>query len=220
MNLNLKRAFPVLSLLCATTLAAQAPSDANKKNEVGLVIGPALTPGVGLQSGQQITFNSSFALGAEYDYRIFKRKTIGVSAGVDFLASPNDVFVSNPPPNVSPQYAYLFLTPHVRVTLRPDAPIRPWLLFGGGYANYAPSTPAVPLVQVQGGGSTNTFVFGGGVDTKPLITLPSLPILGALPVGARVEVKDFYAGQANFGVPTTSSRQNTVAFTGGLLLHF
>lgn len=36
--------------------------------------------------------------------------------GVDFLASAADVKVSYPSPDVSPEYAYLFLSPDIKLT--------------------------------------------------------------------------------------------------------
>jgi hypothetical protein len=205
----------------ATAVHAQAvPSHPtpNDKNEVGLVIGATLTPSVALQGGGNVNLNSSLALGAEYDRRLIGHHT-ALYAGIDFLASPFDVKASFPPPNVTPQYAYLFLTPHVRVKFNADGTWEPWLLLGGGYANFAPKEPPVRNVDVTGSGSTGALVFGGGIDTKPLIHF-SLPVVGKLPIAARFEVRDFLSGQPNYGVPTTSNLQNNVAFTGGLLLRF
>lgn len=96
-----------------------------KKNEVGLVIGAAVTPSQTLASGvsetpRTLTFNSSLALGAEFDHRLNTRKRLGLLAGVDFLASPLDVKLDQRPANVIPQYAYLFLTPHIRLKFHPD----------------------------------------------------------------------------------------------------
>lgn len=212
--------YMLLSFAVSASLA-QSPSSATppSKNEIGLVIGATLTPSVGLESGGVIDLNSSLALGAEYDRRLFGHRT-AVYAGLDFLASPNDVHASQPPSNVSPEYAYLFLTPHVRVKFNADRAIQPWLLFGGGYADFAPAQPRSGGVNVAGHGNSNTFEFGGGVDTKPLIHLKGLPLIGSLPIGARAEVRDFYSGQPDYGVTTTSSRQNNVVFTGGLVLHF
>ena len=62
--------------------------------------------------------------------------------------------------------------------------------------------------------------FGGGVDTKPILRLKGLPLIGELPIGGRFEVRGFYSGQPNYGLPSSGSRQNTVSFTGGLLLRF
>ena len=220
---NIAKCSAICLLLSAVVTAAyaQAGSSApvsSDKNEIGLVIGATLTPSVARQGGGDVKLNSSLALGAEYDRRLIGHHT-ALYGGVDFLASPFDVKASFPPANVSPEYAYLFLTPHVRVKFNADGTWEPWLLLGGGYANFAPKEPATRNVNVTGSGSTGALVFGGGIDTKPLVHL-SLPVVGKLPIAARFEVRDFLSGQPNYGVPTTSSLQNNVAFTGGLLLRF
>ena len=209
----------VVSLIAPTLHAQSVASDPVAKNEVGLVIGATETPNVGLQRGGSVNLNSSLALGAEYDRRLIGHHT-ALYAGVDFLASPFDVKASFPPADVSPQYAYLFLTPHVRVKWNADGALQPWLLFGGGYADFAPKQPPAGNVNVTGAGSTGTLEFGGGLDTKPLLHLKGIPIVKNLPIGARFEVRDFYSGQPNYGVPSSSSLQNNIAFTGGLLLRF
>ncbi len=201
-----------------TALEAQAVPSAPTKNEVGLVIGATLPQGVDLARGGRVSSNADLAFGLEYDRHLVGRR-VAVSGGVDFLVSPSDVTVQSPAADVSPQYAYLFLTPHVRVKFSPDRTIQPWLLFGGGYANFAPAQPRFSTVNVQGSGSTGTFEFGGGVDTKPLVNF-KVPVVGRLPIGARLEVRDFYSGTPNFGVETVSSRQNFLVYTGGLVLHF
>ena len=220
--MKIKQAALLIScaFVTATALHAQATiPEPSLKNEVGLVIGATLTPGVGLQRGGSVNFNPSLAFGAEYDRRITGHHT-SLSTGIDFLASPFDVKANNAAADVSPQYAYLFLTPHVRVHFNTEGKLQPWLLFGGGYADFAPAQPLSSSVKVTGAGSTGALEFGGGVDTRPLITLKPIPVVGKLPIGARLEVRDFYSGQPRYGLPTTSSLQNNVVFTGGLLLRF
>jgi hypothetical protein len=73
---------------------------------------------------------------------------------------------------------------------------------------------------VTGASNSGTLEFGGGLDTKPLLRLHGLPWIGKIPIGARLEVRDFYSGQPNYGVPTNCNRQNSVVFTGGPLLRF
>jgi hypothetical protein len=70
-----------------------------------------------------LTFNSSLALGAEFNHRLNTSKRLGVLAGVDFLASPLDVKLDEWTVNVIPQYAYIFLTPHVRAKFHPQCPM-------------------------------------------------------------------------------------------------
>ena len=219
-----KRHIRSLACMLMTTavsigLAQSGSSTSTTKNEVGLVIGATETPSIGLQRGGNVNLNSSLALGAEYDRLLLGRHT-ALYGGVDFLASPLDVKVSSPASDVSPQYAYLFLTPHVKIKLNATGTFQPWLLFGGGYANFAPAQPRTGSVKVTGQGSTGTLEFGGGVDTRPLVRLKGIPKIGTLPIGARFEVRDFYSGQPKYGVPSNGSFQNNVSFTGGLVLHF
>jgi hypothetical protein len=60
--------------------------------------------------------NSSLALGAEYDRLLLGKRTT-LYVGADFLASSVDVKVSYPSALASPEYAYLFLSPHIKVKL-------------------------------------------------------------------------------------------------------
>ncbi len=208
-------------LVFMSDVRVHAQTDASRpstRNEIGLQIGATETPSIGLAGGGAIHLNSSLALGAEYDRQLLGRYT-ALYGGIDFIASPLDVKASFPAANVSPEYAYLFLTPNVRLKFNQGGSFAPWLLFGGGYADFSPAQPRAGGVNVAGAGNTGTLEFGGGLDTKPLV-LKGVPLIGALPIGGRVEVRDFYSGQPNYGVPTEGTRQNSVVLTGGLLLRF
>jgi hypothetical protein len=190
------------------------------KNEVGLVIGATATPSQTLSQGgtsfgpaRDLTFNESLALGAEYDHRFATAKRVGIYGGVDFLASPLDVKLSQPLQGVSPQYAYVFLTPHVRVKFHPAGPVAPWLSFGGGYARFRETAPNTST-PFRPGTNTGTFEFGVGIDTRSVVRVLRVPI------GFRFEVRDFYSGLPNYNQPINASLQNNVAFTGGLLIRF
>jgi hypothetical protein len=208
----------LLAVFVALVLQAQA----QQKNEVGLVIGATTNPALGLASGssvvaptQNLTFGSSLALGAEYDRRLNSGRT-AFYVGVDFLASPLDVKLNQPPAGTSPEFAYIFLTPHVRVKFNADGALKPWLSFGGGYARLTPfgQTSPTATAGLKGANNTGSFEFGGGVDTAPIVHVFRVPI------GFRLEVRDFYSGTPNFNAQLDSRRLNTVAYTGGLLLKF
>jgi hypothetical protein len=77
-----------------------------------------------------------------------------------------DVKLSNPPPDVIGQYAYIFLTPHVRVKFHPHGPLAPWLLVGGGYARFLEKRPAAVPSFIPG---TNT---GTAVSAAASIPAP------------------------------------------------
>src|SRR5258708_39124147 len=96
------------------------------------------------------------------------KEKFGIEGGVDFLASPLDVKLSQKSQNVIGQYAFIFLTPHVRVKFHPDGVFSPWLSFGGGYARFLEKAPtAAP--SFKPGTNTGTFVFGGGVVSRTLV---------------------------------------------------
>jgi hypothetical protein len=202
------------------------PALAQAKNEVGLVIGGIVGPGQTLSPGtsftgpggtvlpnRDITFNPSVTLGAEYDRVVVQKQRVAIGGGVDFLASPFDVKLSPQSQNSIDQYAVIFLTPHVRVKFHPNGVFSPWLSFGGGYARFLEKAPAT-APSFKPGTNTGTFVFGGGVDTRTVIHVLKIPI------GFRIEVRDFYSGLPNYNQKVTGNLQNNLAFTGGLLIKF
>ncbi len=166
------------------------------KNEVGLVIGATTTPSQSLIQGispagttGNLSFNESLTLGAEYDRYFATSKRVAIYGGVDFCASPFDVKLSQPPPDVSLQYAYVFLTPHLRLKLRPTGPLAPWLSLGGGYARFLEQPPSSG--SFRPGTNTGTFEIGAGIDTRTVVRVIKIP------VGFRFEVRDFYSGFPN-----------------------
>jgi hypothetical protein len=204
----------------------RAPVLAQEKNEVGLVIGGIVTPSQTLSAeasligpggtvlpNRDIAINSSLTLGAEYDRSFVLRKSFAIGGGVDFLASPFDVKLCQQTQNAIGQYAFIFLTPHVRVKFHPDGVFSPWLSFGGGYARFLEKAPtAAP--SFRPGTNTGTFVFGGGVDTRTVVHVLRIPI------GFRIEVRDFYSGLPNYNQKVTGNLQNNLTFNGGLLIRF
>ena len=212
----------IIFAFCSLPASAQ---ETPVKNEVGLVIGGTVTPSQTASRGtsligssgtalpnRDITFDSSFTLGAEYDRRLGLTRRIAVYGGIDFLASPNDVKLSQQIQNVPSQYAFIFLTPHVRVKFHPSGAFSPWLSFGGGYARFREAA-RLATPSFRPGTNTGTFVFGGGLDTRTILHVLKIPI------GFRVEVRDFYSGAPNYSV-RVDGRQNNLAFTGGLLIKF
>jgi len=211
--------------LALWSLPALAQED-HGKNEVGLIIGGTVTPSQTLASGtgligpsgtvlssRNLAFNPSLSLGTEYDRRFLTTRRFAIYGGVDFLASPMDVKLSQQFQNVIGQYAYIFLTPHLRVKFKPSGAFSPWLSFGGGYARFLEKAP--PATQsFRPGTNTGTLMFGGGVDTRAVLHVFKIPI------AFRVEVRDFYSGLPNYNLKVTGNLQNNLAFTGGLLIKF
>ena len=111
------------------------------------------------------------------------------------------------------QYAYVFLTPHVRVKFFPEGALSPWLSFGAGYARFLEKRPENAPSFIPGT-NTGTLLLGGGVDTRTLIRVLRVPI------GLRAEVRDFYSGSPNYNQTVRGDLQHNVVFTGGLLIKF
>jgi hypothetical protein len=212
---------------CLMTAALWSPPAlAQDKNEVGLVIGGIVTPSQTLSPGasliapsgtvlptRDITLDSSLTLGAEYDREFVGRQKFVIDGGIDFLASPFDVKLSQKAQNAIGEYAFIFLTPHVRVKFHPDGAFSPWLSFGGGYARFLESVPPAAS-SFRRGTNTGTLVFGGGIDTRTVVHVLKIPI------GFRIEVRDFYSGLPNYNQKVTAHLQNNLAFNGGLLIRF
>ncbi len=179
------------------------------------MIGATVIPSQTLASGisatpRTLTFKSSLALGAEFDHRLNASERLGILAGLDFVASPLDVKLDQRPANVIPQYAYIFLTPHIRVKFHPNGAISPWFLFGGGFARYTESG----AIGFKAGTNTGALEFGGGIDTG------TVHHIFRVPIGFRLEARDFYGGRPNYNLPISGSMQHNVVFTGGLLIRF
>jgi hypothetical protein len=200
------------------------PAVAPDKNEVGLVIGGTATPRQTLSPGasligpsgtvlptRDITLDSSLTLGAEYDREFVPRQKFAIDGGVDFLASPLDVKLGQKAQNAIGEYAFIFLTPHVRVKFHPDGAFSPWLSFCGGYARFLESVPPAAS-SFRRRTNAGTLVFGDGIDTRTVVHGLKIPI------GFRVEVRDFYSGLPNYNQKVTGNLQNNLAFTGGLLI--
>jgi hypothetical protein len=84
-------------------------------------------------------------------------------------------------------------------------------LLGGGYTRYAESAPPGGLRAAT---NTGALEFGGGIDTAPVRRVWKIP------VGFRLEVRDFYTGHPNYNLPVSGNLQHNIVFTGGLLVGF
>jgi hypothetical protein len=203
--------FRIAAFIVLFAVLPHAHSQAS--NEVGLVMGVTTTPSQPLVQGGDLTFRPSLALGAEYDRRFWTSKKVGVYGGVDFLASPLDVKLDQRPADEIRQYAYIFLTPHVRVKFNPEGRIAPWVSFGGGYARFLETQPGAPTVFKEGT-NAGTLQFGAGLDTATVVRLLRIPI------GFRFELRDFYSGAPSYNHAVGSDFQHNVVFSGGFLLSF
>src|SRR5438128_5039336 len=99
----------VLSFLCAARVTAQTRID------IGLLLGStkATDEDTVLQFDRATTYQATFA------WRLWQSEAVRVAVEVPFIASPAFV-VTTVGRSLPKEYASLYLTPGVRVTLRPE----------------------------------------------------------------------------------------------------
>jgi len=215
-----------VALCCAVSLFAYLPvsaqtvgTETGEKNEIGLIVGVTATPTRTLTPGSVIgdsdlTSKPSLALGVDYDRRVVSTDWVTLYGGADFLASPLDVKLSNPPADVSPQYSYVFVTGHVKARFYPESKLSPWLSIGGGYVRFKEKAPTATLDPFTQGTGRSTIEMGAGFDTQTVGHIASFPI------AFRVEVRDFYSGLPEYGQSLVRSKQHNVILGGGLVVRF
>ena len=195
----------LVSLSVAFALWA-VPASAQTRFDVGLLLGSTATSDEGtvLQFKRATTYQATFA------WRVWRNQSVAVAVEVPFLASPTFEVVT-PGRSLPKEYASLYLTPGVRVTLLPDKVVSVFGAAGAGYARYTESTFRVDGSPnpAQRDTNTNAFQFGGGVDVRALRWL-----------GFRAEVRDLCTGARTFSIATPGGRVHNVVGSAGFVLRF
>ena len=181
-----------------------APALAQARYDVGLLLGStrATNEASVLQFERATTYQATFA------WRIWLRGATGVSIEVPFIASPA-FEVAAPTGSLPKEYASLYLTPGVRVTVSPKGPVSLFGAIGAGYARYSESKTRIngsPNPQ-QRDTNTDAIQFGGGVDVCVIRW-----------IGLRGELRDVYTGARNFSIQTPGDRVHNVVASGGFAL--
>ncbi len=204
-----KRSRKHLLVVVAVALFLAPQAIAQGKNEIGLLIGGTFVPSL-----SSIDIKSGLAYEATFAHKFIALPGVGFGFEVPFVAVPSQDVQSAS--IFSPRnYASLFITPGVRLTLAPSALISPWASIGGGYARFSESTTLVtgapnPFTR---GTNKGALQYGGGADFK-------LPLGIPLPIALRAEVRDFFSGQPRLNVSRSGNGQHNVFVAGGLVLHF
>jgi hypothetical protein len=179
---------------------------AQSRFDVGLLLGStnATDEGAVLQFDRGTTYQVTFAW--------LVRRTGGaqLSVEVPFIASP--AFTVVPPRAAVPlEYASLYLTPGLRVTVLLKAPVSLFGAIGGGYARYSESKLKADRSPNPDQRDTNAgaLQFGGGIDVR-----------GFEWMGFRAEVRDIHTGARNFSIATPGPRVHNVVASGGLVVRF
>jgi hypothetical protein len=179
---------------------------ADERIDVGLLLGwtAASNEGGVLHFDRGQTYQATFA------WHIWTHEDVNLSIEVPFLASPS--FGVTPASGPLPtEYASLYLTPGVRVTVPVHHPVSVFGSVGGGYARYSEATKHFDGSPNPGQQDTNTgaLQFGGGVDVRALRWF-----------GFRGEIRDVYTGARKFSISTPGAGVHNVVASGGFVLHF
>ena len=191
----------VIAFLCGRSAFAD-----ESRFDIGLLLGSTRAT----DEGSVITFDRATTYQATFAWGIVRGDIAKLSIEIPFIASP--AFTVLTPGNMLPlEYASLYLTPAVRVTLLPRAPVSVWGSLGGGYARYSESKLREDRSPNPGQRDTNAgaLEYGGGVDVRGFGWL-----------GFRGEVRDVYTGARNFSLPTPALRVHNVVASGGLIVRF
>ena len=179
---------------------------AQSRFDVGLLLGStsATDEGSVLQFDRGTTYQATFA------WPFWRNGAAELSVEVPFIASP--AFTVVPPRAAVPlEYASLYLTPGIRVTVLPRARVSFFGAIGGGYARYSESRLKADRSPNPDQRDTNAgaLQFGGGVDVRAVGWL-----------GFRGELRDVYTGARNFSLATPSPLVHNLIGSGGLVVRF
>lgn len=209
---------PLAFVAVLVTLSLSVLAEDVKKNEVALLLGVKITTDQTIASGpgagSKLDVGTGLTFQATYGRRLAGNDRVALFFEVPFLATPS-TDVSSTFTAVPRNFASIFITPSLRVNFRPQASVSPWFSAGGGYARFAESTTLIDGTPNLGSTGTNkgAVQFGGGLDFRT-------PVKLAVPIGLRVEVRDFYSGKPEYGAPTGGGFQHNVIVSGGFLLRF
>jgi opacity protein-like surface antigen len=181
-------------------------ASADDRVDVGLLLGStrATDEGTALQFGRALTYQATFA------WRVWSNHRVAMSIEVPFLASPAfDVTTTGSA--LPKEYASLYLTPGVRLTVPVWGPVSAFGAIGAGYARYSESKLRRDGSANPGQLDTNAAAlqFGGGVDIRMWRWL-----------GWRGEIRDVYTGARRFSIATPAPSVHNVVASGGLVLGF
>lgn len=200
---------------CVVFTLLSAHAQADRRNELGLLLGATLTPDLNdaPPGGGKVEIGPGTTFQLNYARQLIRSRSLALYFEVPALAIPlQDVTASN---GVAPiNYDSFFVTPALRVKLAPSARLSPWFSAGGGYALFEESENRTNGTHnTTRGTSGGALQFGGGIDVRT-------PIKVLFPVGLRAEARDFYTEKPDYNLNTGGEFQHNLVFSGGLVLHF
>jgi opacity protein-like surface antigen len=188
-------------------LLAPRPARGDERMDLGLMLGStnATDASTALRFDRGLTYQATFA------WRVWSSDDrVSLSIEVPFLASPA-FGVMTADGSLPKEYASLYLTPGVRLTLPVRGPFSAFGAVGGGYARYSESKLRRDGSPNPAQQDTNTgaLQYGGGINMRAWRW-----------IGFRGEIRDVYTGARRFSIPTAGTAVHNVVVSGGLELRF
>ena len=179
---------------------------ADERLDVGLLLGTTRTT----DEGMALQFRRERTWQATLGWRVWSGNRVRVAIEVPFLAAPA-FEVTTPGSSLPLEYASLYLTPGVRVTIPAQAAVSVFGTVGAGYARYSESKLKADRSANPNQKDTNTGAFhvGGGVDVRGFGWL-----------GFRGEIRDVITGPRNFSIATPGPTVHNVVSSAGLVVRF
>ena len=193
---------PVMAAVCL------AQEESSQKNELAFGLGGI--PAVSRSDTPSLDAGSGVAFQVNYGRRFLSGNKAALYGEINFTASPLRE-VSSSITTATHDYASLYLTPGIRVKFFPASRFAPYVVVGGGYADYEQSTRRIdgrpnPASRELGRG---VFDFGAGVDVRVWRF-----------VALRGEARDFFTGSPGYNIATISGGQHNVVATGAFVLRW
>jgi opacity protein-like surface antigen len=185
---------------------------ASAQNDLAIVLGVKVTPsGTGSTStgSSTVDVDKAFAFDATFAHDLRSVPEVALQLELPVVAVPT-ADISSSTLLTSKSYSSIYFTPGLRLRLGTSLPVSPWFSAGGGIAHFSPSS-TTQAGSPSGASSTTkgAFQIGAGLDFKAPV----------LPIGVRLEVREFYAGVPNLGLPHLDLHHNIFA-GGGLVFRF
>lgn len=179
---------------------------AQTRYDVGLLLGATRTS----DEGTALAFDRATTYQATFAWRVWEDSKAAVSVEVPFLASPAFT-VATAGGSLPKEYAALYLTPGMRLSINPNGLVSVFGSAGAGYARYSESKGRANGSPNPSQRDTNTgaLQFGGGVVVRALRWF-----------AFRGEVRDVYTGARNFSIVTPYNHVHNIVVSGGFVLRF
>jgi len=206
------KCFTIWAALAVCIFAVHATA---QKNELSGMLGRTLISDRRISGAPSydpdLRFGDGLTFELNYARRLMGSELLSLSLEVPFVVNAyEDLHAAQ---NLIPkQYSSYFVTPAARVNLFPDQAVSPWVSLGGGLGHFgASSTLEFGNLPNLGKTGTNTGVLqvGFGLDVRLYkhFTL-------------RGELREFWSGEPQLNVITSSSRQANHFVAGGVVWKF